>query len=680
MKRNIVILSICIIIISYIFAIPRFNDESMNRAQFFSYHQGILEDQHVITIEIQSNVNLKDFLISLDEAFVNNNLVAYKKMSGQLIDGIPNQTILYHTSNDTRITEHILLNDGYMDPALSGKYYSTFASEDELRISTFLSTDNLAIKNLQDDIEAGGFYYVGNLKGDVKINIDNFVKDIKGEYGKTSILIQQLEYDPISELNNMGLMGKRHRVMISLLLVVFLCGSIFTKIREIAIYKLEGRSVIELYTKYFEILFVRYMLLGFLLIIAINYFIFNKSLNSFMVLNQIVISEYIMISGGVQFFSLVLILIIICMPISVSIKGKNNLNTLQILVTTMKLCICIVWLPMISASLLNTIDTIQILYHYQDGINQFNNMYRITGSSSLDFINKNASYDAYRVEQQMFDNFNAFDFSGGYIANNNDESILYPVIFIDDRYIQLHDLLPRNTQLSDNTIYVFINEQNTLYPGYLKSFDQTVRALDDKNKVIWHTYNRYLPTYKVQDLAYNTEVSKNDILIFMNDGAHNSVAQHFIYSKDDINTTLTKMRGIFTDNGFECNFNLESMESFYAQSIKYRINYQLEILKSFLILFGCYLLINILLMDIDIANNKSRYFVTKIEGRFTYSFGVYVIKMALPTIIAFIIYNMKRKFIFDYNTINTLLVLIIVEALIFMIYNFHYKRKMREMK
>ena len=676
MKRNISILAICIIIASYIFAIPRFNEESINRALFYEYRDGILPQQHIMTIEVQNNLDPATFLAFIDEKFIEHHLTAYIVRSNVTQDGVPNQDILYHSSNDDRICKKILLNKGKMDPTLSGKYYSTFAEDPNYRIANILIGENVSVKNIRDGKEAGGFYYIGCLSGDMTQNIENFIKDVKDEYENTVIYYQpyeiELGIEPI-------LAGKRHRVMISLLLVILLCSSLFTKIREIAINRLEGRSSIELYIKYFEKDFIKYTLIGALLMMAINFFIFNQSMDSLKVLSLITFQEYAMFIAGVQFFSLGLIIVIQCMPISVSIKGKNNLNALQVLAYTMKLCVCIIWIPTVSSSLLNTIDTIQLMWHYEDGVKQFANMYRINGSSTIDFLNRADTSEAYALEQDMFNEFNAFEFSGGYIGNDATQE-LYPVMFVDDRYIQLNGILPESFEYEDNTIYIFLNEKNDLYPGYLEKMENAILSANDSLKIKWQTYEGRIPTYHVQSLAYEKYVKPNDVLVLNNTGSNTNINGHFIISEEDVNQTQEKIIKIFNDNTFECNLSLESMESYYAASIKYRINYQLEILKSFFILLGCYLLTNILLMDIDIANNKSRYFATMIEGRFTYSFTVYLMKMASPTIIAFVIYMIKRGFVFDHNTVNTIMVLLIIEALIFMIYSFHYKRKMREMK
>ncbi|MEG0240707.1 hypothetical protein [Anaerorhabdus sp.] len=130
MKKNIFYLSILIILISFLFAIPVIDKISVSRTYSYisSYDEAGFERVGVI---IENNNSLQSvdnytYYSFLDDCAIKNNLVIYILTSGFSKETNDMQNNIYLSTNDLFLKDRLLLYSGYADNLNENNSYTTY--------------------------------------------------------------------------------------------------------------------------------------------------------------------------------------------------------------------------------------------------------------------------------------------------------------------------------------------------------------------------------------------------------------------------------------------------------------------------------------------------------------------------------------------------------------------------
>lgn len=178
MKKNVLILSLLMAVISFIFAIPAIDFISgilvygaISLYDFEDYERIGLNIE--CTQEAQKTDN-RIYFSDMDELAKQNNLVIYVITQTANNENQP-EIVIYTSSNEVMLSKWMMLEKGYANGLKNKETYSTYATDKEHKIINFMMDANLSVKPLEEMDRKGIYMNFINLDGQFKENL-GFVK------------------------------------------------------------------------------------------------------------------------------------------------------------------------------------------------------------------------------------------------------------------------------------------------------------------------------------------------------------------------------------------------------------------------------------------------------------------------------------------------------------------------
>ena len=150
MKRNIFILSLTTLLVSFLFAIEIIDNFSAARLSVGRVADDKGLDRVGVVIENTENlikVNNEDFYNKVNDLAAKNHLVVYVVKQHIDEDGQV-ESVVYLSSNENFLKDRLLVEAGYAGDISEGVTYSTYSEKKSNRILSFMSTIALSVQPL----------------------------------------------------------------------------------------------------------------------------------------------------------------------------------------------------------------------------------------------------------------------------------------------------------------------------------------------------------------------------------------------------------------------------------------------------------------------------------------------------------------------------------------------------
>lgn len=677
MKKNIIILSTLLMIVSVIYALPLF--DSLNMGRIFGYSRSYHYNFHASdAIEVSDPITSHDITSTeynkiINDAAVNNNVVIYIMTSST--DDLISTESIYLTTNDIYLKEWLLLDGGYADKVDKDIIYSSVAENREFKITMFDSKIVVEVTSIENSPYKDGYYNIYNLEGDFEENINNFVSEVREKLGEFEFKQSdrhnwyfQSDFEYIGDL----FYKFDIKLVIALILILTLCTKIFSLAKTVSVYKIEGYSIFKIYST----LFLNYFLISlasvFIVTAVITFMIYGSNIQTFLCLTQLIGVQYIQMVVISLVLSTVVYLIIKFMPIIESIKGKNKMQEIQGVAYVTKVSILIFILPLVMPLFNDTHSYFTVQSREEKVSDSFENwynfgFYKISPKYDLDIGKEN--YIA--LKQYLVNNNQLHDFGKAFhIADiqtfdpmNKDE-----YYYVDDNFIHNNKLLEDESMLNDICIF---------------TFEDTIESEEEiKNKMLSNIRN--LEGIKVHFIRLNQEIQTRSFseLLFtdnINEQLYIGYVPDIPHLKGQLNNSTFFFNGttqqaqqyidqVFEDFGYVGAFRVNSVQASYSAYSKMMVAIYFKGLVSFVILIVAYYITNKFLVDTDIDNNRRRYAICALEGVQPYSIYVYLVKIASSSLVALTLCVLSNRLVFNESMFYAIGFIAVMETIFYVIY------------
>ncbi len=678
MKRNIVLLSLLILLFTCILTVFPFNFVSAFRLT--TYMRAYDTVGHLrTTIQIPESEELaaidsKEFHQTMAKVAKKNHLVVY---SGEANDDAYANYSFYITDNDLYLNDWLLI-EGSNNINLSGENeYSTKSNNRKYKISTFFPSFRLSLSNLKNKKTNGGAYIIFNLEGNIEDNVTNFISELQSKFGEFSYKGDgTTTYDYKSDLEYSGGVTNdlKLKVAIVLILTLMLCSKIFSMTREISVHKIEGENAFSIYWDMFLKYFLQYSLISLIIFFICLFIYFFGGFNSFRVFSDLFLLEYVQVFGIELVISIILYLVIRFVPIVSSFKGESKMSVVEQIAYITKMGAVFVLLPSVLTCFTQTKDLITMIQRHEHVLDKLENYYQfgndLTSRYSLDI-----GQDSYiAVREQFVKETGGFRFSKGYWSaelTTPDADNLDWFYNISWSYIRNNNLLDNDDWKNDAV--VFMTPNVTYTEGEI---EWNIFSSLGSEKTVHFIYLDYYPeTLSFSELLKQDQVSSYP-LVYTPDlyGYEGQMTGSMFYYEGSLEEATEVANKAFKDNGYAPAYQVESMKNTFEQY--YEANVQS--LTKHVILFVAIILAiaftNRFLIQSDIDSNSQRYRVAFTEGVQPYGIKTYILKIASPAFLALIACIISNRITGLSSILYNIIFMIIFEIVLYFYY-LHYYRK-----
>ena len=418
MKKNVLILSLLMTVISFIFAIPAIDFiseilvlDAISLYDFEDYERIGLNIE--CTQETQKTDN-RIYFSDMDELAKQNNLVIYVITQTSNNENQP-EIVIYTSSNEVMLSKWMMLEKGYANGLKNKETYSTYATDKEHKIINFMMDANLSVKPLEEMDRKGIYMNFINLDGQFKENLQNFFYDFAEIYGKINVVspYTSLKHDFVNYLsriitisfNNIGL-----KFSVSLVLIVLLCLKMFSYTRKISIMKMEGFTTGKIYRKLFLNDFLTYSLCFLLLSAGLIGVMYHTNLISMTVIILCFLMQLVQILILMILISLLMVFLIFTTPMISSFKGKNYLSQVQNFAYFVKFVIVLLILPLVVTAFESVQNSFIIRYRHDKVYDLVENRYTFgVQDSSSNYFSDRGTDNYIAVKEELAENGKLFE-------------------------------------------------------------------------------------------------------------------------------------------------------------------------------------------------------------------------------------------------------------------------------
>lgn len=680
MKKNIFILSLTILLVSFLFAIEIIDNFSASRLFVARAADDKGLDRVGVVIENTENlfkISNKDFYNRVNDIAVENHLMVY--VAKQYIDDDGQvESVVYLSSNDDFLKDRLLIESGYASEIIEGVTYSTYSEKKSNRILSFMSTIALSVQPLNQFNEKGKYINLINLEGDIRENVVKFMNELADEYGD---LILKSPYtspkETTASADKEALKGifdhLQVKFAVALVLIVMMCSKIFSCTRKISIMKIEGNRPFEIYRSLFLRDFLTFQIIVFTLFITIVYLLYGTNLMTFMTVSIITLVELLQMLTFSLCISLFVYLIIRYTPIMASIKGQNSLDEVQRLAYFVKFLAVFLILPLLSNTLLSVKNYVIMTSRHDRVFHSLENQYSFgtQGSSEKyqeDMGTKN--YVALRNELardgNLFEQVKAFFMTENFAdfdPENKDE-----YYSVDKFYLEKEDLI-HGCNLED--ICIFIRNDRDLDLNELKT--KVRRLTRDPLPIHINYVNQNFLSYNFSDLLYQNEISDLPIIyIPKEDRFEGQLNDTILLFDGSLEEAQEYVDSIFIKYGYAPFYKLDSQQSSYQRLYQAYRSFYTKNLIQFIVMIIAYIFANRLLIEVDIDNNRKRYQLASFEGINPYQFKIYTLKIVSPAILAVLGCILLKQVVMDSSFLEIVGFICCVEGALYVLFNYKY--------
>ncbi len=684
MKKNILFLTIVIIISSFYFSFKNFNNISTN----VIYQYGdILEENNmeIKGIQVKRNINeinSFDFHKNFNELLIKNNLNTFKVVYGYSEELQTSTVELYVSTNDKYLSKYILLDKGNLD-LVSDNVYSTNNKLRNLRIANFFDDSYISVTSIINDNDNGGMYNITSLKGDFEQNFNNFILDLKNiypsidyslMYNENFIETNETKFKMIDYKEFFG--NKKIKILIPIILIFLLCSKIFELTKKISVMKIEGYSSLKIYWNLFFKNFILYSTIVSSIIILLLYFYYLGNLRTFKYISICFILQFLQLFLLQIITSIIIYLIIKTIPIKTYLKGKTNLKEVFSIAFVSKVVIGFIIIPMIIPTFINIKNLYQISTRNKKVQEKLENIYFFGTQLYSNYFEDIGSDNFIALHDYLSENNELKSLSLGYYFEGSEVDFNKKIYFIDKNALFLENLVKKE-EFKENEIYIFIKE-NSMNEEEIEFYkNHSLSYLTETTNVNIISINKKIETLNPKEILYNDYIEDSVPIFYIPDekGLEGQIVEKTFYYKstNDINSQKY-INVIFKSFGYTPTFRIEHLKNLYNNYYNFYYNeFSKSIIILGLIIITYYLSCN-LMVDTDIALNRKKYFILNVEGFIPITFIEYFIKILSPIVIGYIL----NLFIYHSFSINELIIFLafftIFELIMFLQFYLKYTK------
>lgn len=682
MKKNIHILTVCILAIAFLFCIQMFNLISLFRMTFYyRVYDQTSHERTAFSIPITdslADVNIISFMESVNKIGEDNNLFIYKLDKENSNE---ESYSIYLTDNDIYINDWMLV-DGSTKYDLV-KTYSTSSKERATRISSFFYPVHITVSSISNATTVDGYYQVINLSGDMHANLTAFIAQINSLYPQVQIEDESagVFYEYQSDLAFAGgLWGHiALKAALILILTLMLGSKIFKYHRQISIYKMEGYTSFQIYQTLFLKPFVYDLFIGGLISCCLITLYFFGGWQSF----SVFIELFLLVFAQLVFLELcascLIMAIILYTPVVNGLKGKNKLVYVESISFAIKMACAFLIIPYIIPGLTGMKDSILLQMRKGKVEAQLENYYEISKNLPSRYHGYIGQDKYVEVYDELVQEHGLFFFGSSQFGSFEDIQAGKGLEFYDASYEYLvQQKLIDAGQLSKDQIIIALPKGKdfdaNLYIDKAKSSLRTEREAE----VIY--YETSPQTYLIRDLYKQDKARKIPIIYLPADYALEGQLNNGIFvSEDGYEKTKEMFENVFYQHDFQPGYLIESMKNEFTISASIHMEDLFHQIIAFLAIFTALWMSCRFMIQADIDNHIGRYRAAYCEGVHPYSFMQYLGKMIFPTVLGILIFIVKRKSFQDINILGGVIFLILFEILMYRYFLSYYKKEIRLM-
>ncbi|MCH1939360.1 hypothetical protein [Holdemania massiliensis] len=645
MKKNIGILSFLMIIIAFWFTYPLFNQ--LSEFRFLEYERyydsencekaGLTIENNQYLIELDS----REYFQTINELAVSNHLVVSLR-NAEVDEGGIHIESFYLSSNAKDTQKAFLLEKGQVDVTSADHEYSSFAQQKDRRVAFIFSDAGYRVTSILNSINKAGFYSLYNLEGDGETHFNNFINQLTDKYPGMNIIRQP---NPIfaEKLSDFAYIDNpfedlQIKFFVIFIITLILGSKIFSLQKKISLYKMEGYSSFRIYCMMVLKDFFISIIIFFLLFSLMLFGYYGGSINTytaFMMLYGIELFQLVIIEC---FVSLIFYGIIAGVPITSSSKGKNKLKEVQFAAYIIKAVTVTIMLPIMISTYGYVKDFVIMNVRHDHAAKSLNNYYIFANSlNSIAYNLDMASANYISLRDDFIWNNGLFDMGKGILIDDYasfDPNQLDEIIVVDESYL-------RQTGLWDETmnpqeIYIFLKEGIEIDREKLQG--QILSGLLSPLPVHWIDLKVKLQSYIPSGLLFSDEIEDLPVVYMPEEpGYEGQLNYRIIYYDGSVSEAQEYVDSLFWQHGYTPAYKMEPLREAFERTFRnYNAN-NVDHLVQFTVLLLAYILANQFLLEVDIDNNRKRYFLAATEGMRPYSAQKYILKFASASMLAVVV-------------------------------------------
>ncbi len=681
MKKNVLILSLLMAVISFIFAIPAIDfisgilvSNAISLYDFEDYERIGLNIE--CTQETQKTDN-RIYFSDMDELAKQNNLVIYAITQTSNNENQP-EIVIYTSSNEVMLSKWMMLEKGYANGLKNKETYSTYATDKEHKIINFMMDANLSVKPLEEMDRKGIYMNFINLDGQFKENLQNFFYDLAEIYGKINVVspytsskndfVNYLSRIITISFNNIGL-----KFSVSLVLIVLLCLKMFSYTRKISIMKMEGFTTGKIYRKLFLNDFLTYSLCFLLLSAGLIGVMYHTNLISMTVIILCFLMQLVQILILMILISLLMVFLIFTTPMISSFKGKNYLSQVQNFAYFVKFVIVLLILPLVVTAFESVQNSFIIRYRHDKVYDLVENRYTFgVQDSSSNYFSDMGTDNYIAVKEELAEKGKLFEQSRAILMDWDAETFNpengQPYYSVDKYYLINHEL---TEECNLDEICIFFPEGKKYdIEKWKTSAASMVR--DSYNMNILE-YDRHLEAYVIHDLLYRDFIQDLPILYLPEEqGLGGQLNSSILLFDGNLDEAQAYVDEVFINHGYLPFYKLESLQAAYQSYYQLYSNLYFENILQFCIIVVAYVLANRLLIEVDIDNHRKLYELSGYEGVSPYRFAIYFTKIVSPSLLALLGCIGFKRVVLDESLILVIVFIAVIELALYLNYTYKY--------
>ena len=671
MKKQLTIVSIIITLFTVIFAIPLFNEYSI--ALVSDYNTASADDTvwgHVIVERDYAALDPYFVHQVMEEEAIKNNLIIYQLV--QNYDDSGNAEIgLYVTKNETVLAKHILLAKGKLDKL--DEVYSTMSVDKAHRIANIMYTDKVVTVNpFVTQQDSGGYLYFKNLNGQMEENVSSWIDGITQRLGPVYVHEQH-------ELANFGygnvgrvdlFSNKLIKLTLSILLVIYLCLTMFQLYQKVAYYKLDGHSNTTIYWLLFEKDFLMISMLCLLLLLAYSLFEFAGSMNTLKVFVAILLSQWLQLIVAVQCLSYALIIICACIPMIASSKGKNYLDEVLFLGFIGKFVVTLILIPLILPNISNIKQVSTMVKNHDQAYRQYDHMYRFGSQVASAWVTDMGSENVIRLYDDIASHTGMFHFGMGVMKFDDENQSNMELVYMGNwEYLLANNLVSSDDDPSRYRIFLTenIKDKKQYYLDYYLNRYQPYGVSEDMFDI--RIIEPGFRVYDYEQLLFAEQLYNLPIVyIPVEKGLEGQVYKHLFYYDGPLSQAQQYINEKFMEYGYAPMFRITNEQTnfqhYYLTILRDRVK---QIIKFVFIVFA-YLFVSMFMLDCDYELHHKKYRLAYFEGQFVYQLPGYLLRFLSPFLLGLIALMSLNRLHLNSELVGILGVVTCIEVIIYLFY------------
>ena len=687
MKKSVIMLCLFLLIFSSWFAMKNFTNVSLSKVVNLLYYRDPTKNfsdmyQLQITHTIDDTPS-KEFHENFETILKENHIYALKIV--YTFENETNRELIQftYTTNADGIEKRVWLDGSEFNPNIVEKY-STDSVDRKTHIASFLNNQEIveAYPFVMDESN-GGMYnllaekgYEDNLKENIDVVIGELQKKYPeiqyglsnyadaqniGDFSEPSILKSVIEYTYSQRVTIVGVTG---------VLFILLCSKFLSLRRKISIMKIEGISSGKIFYRLYEKDYLIGIVSCLLVICIVSYMYYKNNFYAFRGLLLAATVEFLAFALTQQILSLAFLPMIEFMPIVSSEKGKNNLRKLYYFSYVVKLFAIILLVP----RMINIIPNIQSYILMKSRFNKtdasLQNYYFFNTRYASDYFTDFGS-ENYNNVYETFTKNHLIRFNRDYLYENELEMI--PCYVTKVEYIEDQGLIKDGIDY-DHNIVIYLKEGQEYDLDKIKYYVQFKTFENSDIDIIY--YENSPKTYSPYELLFSDYTNGDPIVCLPEeDAVKGQIEGSIIYYDGTLDEAQSYVDSVFNEYGYSAALRMGPAVKRYEQYYSYYKNiYSTNIFKLLLMLIA-YFLAHRLLVNTDIECNKTRYYLSKVEGVLPYKFKNYIVKIASPMIIGLLLLILKEfRSSLTINIVYSALFLLIIEFISYLWFKYKTRR------